>query len=77
MRKADVLVGETYIAKVCNALVPVRLESTSIFGGWNGRNLKTGRPIRVKSAQRLRGLAPGELRAAQEGRLLVPAGRLP
>lgn len=57
MRKADVKLGETYTVKVSGSLVPVKLESVSTFGGWNGRNLNTGRPVRVKSAQRLRGLA--------------------
>jgi hypothetical protein len=32
----------------------VRLDSESQYGGWIGTNLKTGKQVRIKSAQRLR-----------------------
>lgn len=54
MRKADVIVGRTYAAKVSGAVVPVTLLSVSQFGGWNARNERTGRAVRIKSAQQLR-----------------------
>ena len=55
MRKASVKVGGVYAAKVSNTVVPVRLDEESPRGGWNGTNMKTGKNIRIKSAQRLRG----------------------
>jgi len=38
--------------------VPVRLDQTNPHGGWDGVNVRTKRAVRVKSAQRLRGLWP-------------------
>jgi hypothetical protein len=38
--------------------VPVRLDKTNPHGGWEGVNLRTKKSVRVKSAQRLRGLWP-------------------
>lgn len=54
MKKADVQIGNTYIAKVSNKLVPVLLMSESIHGGWVARNENTGRIIRIRTAARLR-----------------------
>lgn len=55
MRKRDVQVGGTYEAKVSNSLVTVRIDrELPITGGWQGTNTKTGRTVRIKSAQRLR-----------------------
>jgi hypothetical protein len=54
VRKADVKVGETYIAKVSGRLVKVKLVRESSFGGWDAENLFTGREIRVRTAARLR-----------------------
>jgi len=54
MKKDEVKVGGVYAAKVSDKLVPVRLESENPHGGWNATNLKTGKSVRIKSAQRLR-----------------------
>ena len=54
MKKADVKIGGRYIAKVSGSIVPVRIDSESSHGGWNATNTKTGRAVRIKSAQRLR-----------------------
>lgn len=54
MKKADVVIGETYIAKVSGKLAPVRIVSESPYGGWYGRNTKTGREVFIRGAQRLR-----------------------
>ena len=65
MKKNEVKVGGVYAAKVpgrrslgeggSDKMVPVRLESENPHGGWNGTNLKTGKAVRIKSAQYLRG----------------------
>jgi len=57
MKRSDVRIGGVYTAKVTNRLVPVRIERVSRYGGWEATNLRTQKPIRVKSAQRLRGVA--------------------
>lgn len=57
MLKKDVELGKTYIVKVSGHLVPVTLTSTEEYGGWWGRNERTGREIRIKSAAKLRKLA--------------------
>jgi hypothetical protein len=54
MKKAEVQIGNTYIAKVSGVLAKVRITGESPHGGWNGRNLATGREVRIRSAARLR-----------------------
>ena len=54
MKKADVKIGATYIAKVSGTLRPVRITNTSPYGGWDAVNIETGRRVHIKSAQRLR-----------------------
>ena len=46
-----------YTAKVSDKLVNVRIDSTHSKGGWSATNTRTGKRIRIKSAQRLRGRA--------------------
>lgn len=75
MKKAEVVVGREYLAKVSGTLQRVRVtrcvvKSSRIWSGyspnpryrettrWEGLNLKTGRAIVIKSAQRLRPLYP-------------------
>ncbi len=57
MKKNEVKVGGVYLAKVTNKVVPVKITSENPSGGYHGLNLKTGKKIKVKSAQRLRGPA--------------------
>ena len=54
MKKKEIEVGGTYIAKVSNCLVPVRIRGESPYGGWDAVNTVTGRAVRIRSAQRLR-----------------------
>ncbi len=54
MKKVDIEVGKTYVAKVAGKLAPVKIIGTSPHGGWIGRNQHTGREVRVRSAARLR-----------------------
>jgi len=57
-------VGSAYLAKVSDKVVPVRITGTSGHGGWDAVNEATGKKIRIKSAQRLRGPASGAGKAA-------------
>jgi len=54
MKKHEVKIGGTYVAKVSQRLTTVRITGESHYGGWDAVNTKTGRAIRIKSAQRLR-----------------------
>ena len=54
MKKADIQIGATYLIKVASNLVPVRIDRKHDNGGWVGTSVKTGKTIRIKSAQRLR-----------------------
>jgi len=54
MKRQDVQIGSTYIAKVSGVLAKVRITAESPYGGWRGKNLATGREIRIRSAARLR-----------------------
>ena len=57
MKKNEIKVGGMYRAKVSDKVVTVRIDSTHTKGGWNATNTATGKRIRIKSAQRLRGTA--------------------
>lgn len=58
MKKNGIQLGKVYACKVTNSVVPVRLDRENPHGGWDGTNLKTNKQVRVKTAQRLRGLWP-------------------
>jgi hypothetical protein len=63
MKKGDVILGQVYAVKVSGRLQPVRVVAESPHGGWVGRNLLTGRAVRIRSAARLRRpIPPAELR---------------
>ena len=68
MKKNEVKVGGTYVAKVSDRLTTVRITGESRYGGWDAVNTKTGKAVRIKSAQRLRGSAtramPGQAATA-------------
>ena len=54
MTKKQVQIGSVYSAKVSGKLARVRLVAESKHGGWDATNMDTGKPVRIKSAQRLR-----------------------
>jgi hypothetical protein len=54
MRKGDAILGQVYAVKVTCRIQPVRLVAQSPHGGWLGRNLQTGRSVRIRSAARVR-----------------------
>jgi hypothetical protein len=54
MKKRDVVLGQVYAVKVSSRIQHVRLVAESPHGGWVGRNLQTGRAVRIRSAARLR-----------------------
>ena len=59
MKKSDIHIGKHYTAKVTHKLVVVEILSENPNGGWDAKNLSTGKMVRIKSAQRLRGFAKG------------------
>ena len=54
MKAKDVKIGGLYLVKVSGQLVPVKLIDESRYGGWTGKNLTTGREVRIKTAAKLR-----------------------
>jgi len=54
VKTKDVEIGASYLVKVGQNLAPVVIVSENPHGGWNGESAKTGKAIRIKSAQRLR-----------------------
>ncbi len=67
MKSSDVRIGQTYLAKVTDKVVPVRIDAerpASGGGGWDATNMATGKKVRIKTAQRLRGRAPAPAPAA-------------
>jgi hypothetical protein len=55
MKKNEITIGGTYLAKVSDKVVPVRIDAESRHGGWDATNMATNKRVRIKSAQRLRG----------------------
>jgi len=53
MRQAHVKIGETYLAKVSDRKVLVRIYARAPYGGWHATNLATGRKVYIKTAGRL------------------------
>lgn len=54
MRKADVSIGQRYVAKVSGRIVAVRLTGENPYGGWDAVNEDTGRTVRIRTAAKLR-----------------------
>jgi hypothetical protein len=54
MKLRDVVLGEVYAVKVSGSIQPVKLVAESPHGGWIGRNLRTGREVRIRTAAKLR-----------------------
>jgi hypothetical protein len=54
MKAKDVKVGERYIARVSGSLTTVRITGPNSCGGYWAVNEKTGKTVRIRSAQRLR-----------------------
>ena len=54
MKKNEIEIGKTYMAKVTGKIVPIRIFRENPRGGWDAINTETKRTVRVKSAQRLR-----------------------
>ena len=63
MKQKDIVIGRTYAVKVSGAVAPVRITERRI--GYNGRanwlgiNTRTGRMVRILSAQKMRRELPG------------------
>jgi hypothetical protein len=54
MKKDEVQVGGTYLAKVGTRHVEVRIEGETPKGGWNAKSVASGKPIRIKDPRHLR-----------------------
>lgn len=81
MKKDQVQVGRTYAAKVSGSIVPVTITAEKWTGdrhvGWVGTNVKTGKTVRITSAQRLRnevGPTPADRGDGGEAQAHPPAG---
>ncbi len=53
MKKNEIKIGQAYMAKVTGSDAPVRIDSESPHGGWDAKNLVSGRKVRIKTAGRL------------------------
>ena len=54
MKKEEIEVGGTYLAKVGARSVEVRIERENAKGGWEAKSVATGKPIRLKDPKHLR-----------------------
>ena len=56
MKKAEVVIGETYLATVAKRYwATVRVDAASPLGGWETTNLMSLRPIRIPTARSFHG----------------------
>ncbi len=78
MRKDDVRVGATYTAKISDKVVPVRITQEKWTGdkhtGWIGLNTLTNRPVRIKSAAKLRAEVTDHNEQAEPATPAAPRG---
>ena len=56
MKAKDVLIGQVYAIKVAANVTGVRITEEHLYGGWSGININTNKPIRIRTASRIRGL---------------------
>ncbi len=75
VKKQQIVVGQTYLCKVGRQVTEVRVTGESRFGGWDAVNVKTGRNVRIKSAQRLRAAARQDEGSAQGARVAKKAAK--
>jgi hypothetical protein len=68
MKKSEVTIGGQYKAKVTDKVVTVEILAENPNGGWDAKNLATGKKVRIKSAQRLRGPAATAATSARGAR---------
>ena len=68
MNKSDVSIGATYLLKVAGNLVPVKIIREHPGGGWEGTSVKTGKTIRIKSAQRIQKRLAEKQAKSKDGR---------
>jgi hypothetical protein len=54
MKKNEIEIGKIYIVKVSGSLSRVKITNESLYGGWDGKNMATGRDVRIRTAARLR-----------------------
>ena len=74
MKKDDVMLGGEYAVKVSDKVVPVVINDEHPAGGWVGTNQKTGKQVRIKSAQRLRGWWDDYLKGGDDEGHTAPQG---
>jgi hypothetical protein len=71
MKKAEVEIGGKYHARVSGKLTVVQINCVGYPKGWNATNVKTGREVHIKSAQRLRSPAGGKYVVTCDDRFLA------
>jgi hypothetical protein len=74
MKKDDVMLGGEYAVKVSDKVVPVVITDEHPAGGWVGTNQQTGKQVRIKSAQRLRGWWDDYLKGGDDEGHTAPQG---
>jgi len=74
MKKDDVMLAGEYAVKVSDKIVPVVITDEHPAGGWVGVNGVTGKQVRVKSPQRLRGWWDDYLKGGDDEGHTAPQG---
>jgi len=78
MKKNQIVIGATYMAKVSDKIVPVTITRENPLGGWTGINNVTKRGVLIKTAGRLRRLVKPTLAALKaDAETPAPSGDRP
>jgi hypothetical protein len=56
MNKEDIKINSLYTMKVGKNTTAVRITQENPYGGWSGININTNKPIRIRTASRIRGI---------------------
>jgi len=72
VKKADVKIGGEYRAKVSGGITTVKILNESPLGGWDARNVRTGRIVRIRTAARLQWISTGKIPGQSNGQHLEP-----
>ena len=86
MKMKEVVVGQTYLARISGNLVRVRIDAEierrtfkATRTGWRATNLATGREVTIKSASKLRSVldGPGNYLPIRPAGTTLPGAMMP
>jgi hypothetical protein len=76
MKQEDIQIGGTYLVGLAGNLVPVLITDNHPSGtGWHGKTVKTGKPIVIRSAQRIHKAVDNESQTGGDAKSAEPVAK--